>query len=533
MKKYLKTLAVILALTVLLALPFTMGGCTLTNDGGADTANAAAGPITHCLCGANDGEAHIGTCTGEKVQWEPWTGKMLPLESGYYYAAHDSDVVALEPTRYAMHPSFAAKHIVVDLNGKTLAGYGSMMIVLDSVMTLTITDASEGHTGVVKADQKLPKGLPHGLFVMADDNPTDIATLNIYRATVDASVLEHGEFSGGAISVAETNVLNMYNATVKGSNGYHSGGAIYSRGIANLYDSVVYGGELTYDEEKGDGLGGAISSGGTLKMVDCTIYGSYTFRGGAININGGEAVMEGGTIYGADTAKSAGAVNLKAEYEGGARFVMKSSDKGEPVIDASGTTTGGFGGAINVDGFNYLSEFVMESGQIIGGTVSSGTGGGAVLVQDTGKGGAEYRGVFTMNGGTITGGIANGNGGNIRVVTGGVFEMNGGTVTAGQDQGSNIGGVYVEGKLILSGEATITGNEGVDVCVASGKMITVGADWAGNGETALSVTMKDGAGAFAAGNEGATLTEDHIAFFSAEEGTISLVDNTLEIAAQE
>lgn len=530
MKKYRRALAAILAFSLLLALPFTMGGCAKDKS---DAGKAVAQPVKHCLCGANDGEAHIGTCTGEVVEWKPWTGNSLPVESGYYYAAHDSEVVAFEPIRYAQYPSFEIKHIVFDLNGKTFAGYGSMMIVLDGVMTLTITDSSKGHTGTVKADQKLLKGVPHGLFVLADDNPTNIATLNIYRATVDASVLEYGEFSGGAISVAETNVLNMYNATVKGSNGFHSGGGISNRGIANLYDTVVYGGQLTYDAEKGDGQGGAISSSGTLKMVDCTLYGSNTYRGGAVDIRGGEVVMEGGTIYAADTVKSAGAINLKAEYEGGARFVMKSSDKGEPVIDASGTTTGGFGGAINIDGFNYRSEFVMESGQIIGGTVSSGTGAGAVLIQDTGKGGAEYRGIFTMNGGTVTGGIANGNGGNIRVHTGGVFEMNGGTVTGGQDLGSNIGGVYLEGKMIVSGDASITGNEGADICLASGKSVEISKDWAGNGETPMSVAMKNGEGEFAVGVEDAALTDDHVGYFSAEDGTISLADGALQLTAQE
>ena len=532
-----KIIAMLLAVVMIL----TLAACA--PDGGKDTTGTTApafdGPV-HCVCGANEGEEHVGDCTGEKVQWTAWTGTTLPTESGYYYAAHEANEVTLGYTDYTMvlAADGKARDIVVDLNGKAFSGPGDQQIVLDAAMTLTITDSSAEHKGSISASDDLTYSRQHALIHLGDLEEGNTATLNLYRVTLDASAVEYSEKDGAAISVMATNVLNMYNTTVVGGSVIGCGGAIYNGGTANLYDSIIYGAEVVNTEEDTgvsiSGLGGAISTDGNLKLVDCTVYGAPAGRGGALNIGGGDTVMEGGIIYGANVQKAGCVMNLKSQRDNGASFTMKSSAKGEPVIDASQNTSGSFGGAINIDGYIAHTQFTMESGEIKGGTAIGAGAGGAVIVQDTMNEGVDGKGIFIMNGGTITGGSAvaeTGNGGgSIRITKGGVVKLNGGTITGGKDVGPNAcGGIKVEStanKLVIGGTAKITGSEGNDIFIATGKTITIAADWAGNGDVPMVVAMQDGTGTFAVADEGATLTDAQAAAFA---GEVKLVDNTLEL----
>lgn len=539
-----KLIAILMAMAMVLAL----AACTPDEGNGSTagtTTGAAVDPdaVMNCICGANEGEDHIGECTGEEVAWTAWSETTLPDKSGYYYAAHETDEVTLDYTDYTMFISEdgSARDIVIDLNGKTFVGPGDLMVTLDGIMNLTITDSSAEHKGTIKADDSLTSSSTHALIYAKNDGDLETSnSVSVYRATLDASAVKNSSTPGAAISIEASNTLNMYNATVLGggvSSG--NGGAIANDGTANLYDTVVYGAETIKSEDDGGanntGLGGAIHTSGDLNLVDCTIYGAPAGRGGAVNVAGGTTTMAGGIIYGADVTNAACAVNMKSLSEGvEAHFIMKASDKGEPVIDCSGKTSGNFGGAFNIDGYNTLTQLTMECGEIIGGTAAGAGAGGCVIVQDTMNDGKDGKGVFVMNGGTLTSGIsskADGNGGaNIRITKGGVVKLNGGVITAGKDSsGNNAGGIKVENtahSLIIGGTAQITGNEGNDIFLASGKTFTVKADWAGNGEKALVVGMADGTGAFAAAAEGETLTEAMAAFFA---GNVKLADNALAL----
>lgn len=529
-----KLIAMLLALVIVLALTACEPNDNVGTTAGTTGASVAHGSV-HCICGANDGEDHIGACTGEKVEWTPWTGTTLPTETGYYYAAHETDEVTLDYTDYTRPGAVngSARDIVVDLNGKTYTAPGDMLIILDPVMTLTLTDSSAGHNASIVASEELTLSGLHDLIHMEDSDEATTSTTNIYRVTLDASALEDSSKAGSAIAVEASNVLNMYHAVVLGGSiSTGNGGAIWNAGTVNLCDTVVYGAEIT-SKSDATGLGGAIYTEGDLNLVDCTIYGAPALRGGALCITGGNTTMAGGIMYGADVSTAGCAVNMKANADTTANFVMKSSDKGEPVIDCSGKTSGNFGGAINIDGYNSLTHFTMESGQIIGGTAVGASAGGAILVQDTMNNGKDGKGIFTMNGGTVSGGIASAGsngGGNIRVTTGGVAELNGGTITGGQDAGDNkVGGIKVEKaahSLIIGGTVKITGNEGNDIFLASGKTITVKADWAGNGDEPLVIALQNGTGVFAVAEDGASLTDAQAAFFA---GNVKRGSNTLAL----
>lgn len=535
-----KIIAMLLATFMILVLV----ACAPEEDPGTTvgtTEAVAKGPV-HCICGANEGEDHIGLCTGEEVEWTPWDGNSLPTESGYYYAAHEADEVTLNYTDYTMNLAAGgmAREIVVDLDGKTFKGPGDQQVVLDAVMSLTITDSSTGHKGSIIADAELTPTRMHSLFHLADAEGDTSCTLNVYRVTLDTSALKDSSKDGSVISVMASNALHMYGATVRGGTVIGNGGAIYNAGTVVLRDCVVYGGEVKAREDDtgihSSGLGGAICTLGDVRMVDCTIYGAPAGRGGAMHIAGGDTVMEGGTIYGANVTKSACAINMKAGTEDPVSFTMKSGKKGDPVIDASQNASGGFAGAINIDGYIARTEFTMECGEIKGGRIL-GAGGGAVLVQDTLNDGADLRGVFIMNGGTVIGGFADSEsgqgGGAFNVNTGGALYLNGGTITGGKDISKNkAGGIYLikgNGKLVIGGEAKVTGNEGCDVYVATGNSITIADDWAGNGDAPLVIGLQDGKGVFAVADEGAALTDAHVDYFTTEEGTVELVDNTLKI----
>jgi len=266
----------------------TAAGTTEATTAATIDPNAVLG----CICGANDGEDHIGRCKGEEVVWTAWSDINWPTESGYYYADHEGSEVTLDYTDYTLllGSDDLPRDIVVDLNGKTFLVPGDEPVILDSEMTLTITDSSQGHTGIVTANQDLTQTTRHALFSLPNAEEGTTASLNIYRVTLDASAIKRGNKDGAVISVTQTNILNVYGATIKGGDVVGNGGAVYNAGTANLYDSTIYGGNVIGSDEDNQtdssGLGGAIHTSGSLSMVDCTIHGSQAGRGGALSIVG-------------------------------------------------------------------------------------------------------------------------------------------------------------------------------------------------------------------------------------------------------
>ena len=189
-----------------------------------------------------------------------------------------------------------------------------------------------------------------------------------------------------------------------------------------------------------------IESGGSLTLYDCGSEkkGMLTggspngmTGGGAIYVESGRFIMNGGTISG-NTAKSGGGVEVNTSGS----FTMNGG-----II--SGNTANSSGGGINVS----TSSFTMNGGIISGNTANN---GGGINVSSTSS--------FTMNGGKISGNTAV-NGGGVRIYNNAEFTMNGGAISGNT---ADRGGIYAslssaqQGSVTLNGTVDITENAKAD-----------------------------------------------------------------------
>jgi hypothetical protein len=183
----------------------------------------------------------------------------------------------------------------------------------------------------------------------------------------------------------------------------------------------------------------AVDKGGEFVMKSGAITGNtiYTKEGwvnsGGVHVWGGTFTMEGGEISG-NSAKSDGPKDNGGS--GGGGVVVGESGvftiKGGAISNNSAGTTGG--GVLVMES----GSFTMEGGAISGNT--SGYGGGIIV------GG----GTFTMKGGAISGNTAENEGGGVRVYNNGTFTMEGGAISG--NTAKSAGGVIVsQSAFILKG----------------------------------------------------------------------------------
>ena len=188
-----------------------------------------------------------------------------------------------------------------------------------------------------------------------------------------------------------------------------------------------------------------IQNSGSLTLYDCgsekkgTLTGgsfSGMTGGGAIYVESGRFIMNGGTISG-NTAKSGGGVEVTTSGS----FTMNGGE-------ISGNTANSSGGGINVS----TSSFTMNGGIISGNTANN---GGGINVSTSS---------FTMNGGKISGNTAV-NGGGVRIYNNAEFTMNGGAISGNT---ADRGGIYAslssaqQGSVTLNGTVDITENAKAD-----------------------------------------------------------------------
>ena len=193
--------------------------------------------------------------------------------------------------------------------------------------------------------------------------------------------------------------------------------------------------------------------GGKLTVCDCGTTGKVTHATNTFGTNigvddGGEVILEGGTVTG------------------------------------GGSNAGG-GGVWIEDG-----TFIMNGGSIKGITRGQTNGGGVHVTGTNAK--------FIMNGGTISGNTAT-NGGGVAVVDGGEFEMNGGSIRGNNSGSSKGGGVYVKGENSVfnmkSGDINAsTATNGGGVYVESGTFNMSGGTISGNTATAGGGVYVEGEG---------------------------------------
>jgi len=273
--------------------------------------------------------------------------------------------------------------------------------------------------------------------------------------------------------------------------------------------------------------GGKFTLSGTGEISDNTARATFdavgelveTGRGGAIDMTGGEAFIEGGTINNC-TANLGGAV-----YMTGGKFTMSSGtirqNTAKPTVNAADVILGaGRGGAINMTG----GEAVINGGTIEGCTATLGGAvymrGGSIAMSDgrianntaaaatdtsgkvfaTGRGGGinMIGGNATVSGGTIEGCTANLGGGVYMArsedgesgTQGGVFTMTGGTIRGNTATGTikaetgRGGGVCVYGGDVHLDDGSISSNKaetrGGGLCVYGGNVHIEGGSIDGN-----------------------------------------------------
>jgi hypothetical protein len=239
--------------------------------------------------------------------------------------------------------------------------------------------------------------------------------------------------------------------------------------VINSGNKVDIRGDVTIDRNK---TGTAVSiTSSTLKM-----YSGVKIRGGyttiSSNVAGGVYVSGSSTfnMYGGEISNniSSGILNDNGEY-----IVGGYNTAGGVYVSGSSATFNMYGGEIsnNKNGFKNSTSAggVYVSGSsatfnMSGGTISNNN-------QDTPEGGFTVAGgvrlvnnsIFNMSGGTITGNTGGNYGGGVHVAEGSVFNMSGGTICNNKGWGSDAaaGGVavYSTGTFMMSGNASITGNE--------------------------------------------------------------------------
>ena len=174
-----------------------------------------------------------------------------------------------------------------------------------------------------------------------------------------------------------------------------------------------------------------IAPGGVFRMNRGTaITGNISRVTGAVYVDGGTFIMNGGTISG----NSGGSICGSGVTVAGGSFIMNGGAISGNDADSGGTVTM-IGGS-----------FIMNGGAISDNIARS---GGAVMVN---------RGTFTMKGGTISGNTAAINGGGVVIGVEGAFTMSGGSVSGNTAEAYG-GGVYVSitGNFFMKG-GTISGN---------------------------------------------------------------------------
>ena len=268
----------------------------------------------------------------------------------------------------------------------------------------------------------------------------------------------------------------------------------------------------------------ANGTGGVLNITDCGTNG--TLKAGTASSSQMLYTYNGSINLYAGTVDATAVSLTDASGNGGAVYVDRQSDTFTMyggVIKAA--TKAKYGGCVYVN----LGNFVLNGGTVYGGEASR---GGGVYLQGDG-----LKGSVTINGGKIQGGSAQYGG--CLGANYGTFTMTGGEITGGSATTSGAGvnlHYALTTSVVISGTAKIYGNNGADVHCGqkSNQYITIGSDWAGNGEKAMVLSCGGSAGAAIAVAQEGTLAESILPNFAYLNGGFDLAikDGKVVLAAK-
>ncbi len=419
-----------------------------------------------CLCGNNDKGGHYGQCDGTQLFWGPLTSTTLPTKTGNYYLPRvkDADGNLVPRTINAGQQASLAENadVKIDLNGGTLIGQKNFRVISvhNPGAKVTVTDSSEGKTGVMKSHGQ---GNTQGNVVW-----TRYGSFDFYGGTLDGSeyVLHtnwnagtDGIFGtaddkddgrdGGTVSMGTGTTINMYGGTIIGNT---TKAVTLTKTVTDAESGIQT--EVTRTV--------ASANGASVSVGNKSVFNMYagTVRDGISGYSGGNF-----------TISSTGVLNL---YGG-----TISGGQAGPVYAADGTTvvTKGWGGNVDLSGtatLNILSDDVLITAGKAGGN------GGNIRVSSASA-------TLNMQAGTVSNGESiTDQGGNMFLT--GIANLSGGTVTGGKAKnGGNIAinsskDVLLDGVTVSNGVATVAGgNIGVSTTaktgvttIAAGTVITGG-----------------------------------------------------------
>jgi len=376
-------------------------------------------------------EAECQHC-GKVVEWKKWVkDNALPSTTGHYQL--QNDVPNLSKQQYIEED----QKVCLDLNGKAVDGKANARVYTlhYTGAQLAIMDTSEGQKGVLRghstaSDQGGVVWVRYGQF-------------HLYSGTLDGSDMI-SKLNGTAVDIPKGAYFYMHGGTIIGGNAkavkndkgkWTNGicGGVMVRGKFVMNDGVIKNGKatgvITGKDANGVPTGYARGYAGNVYIAT---GGVFEMNGGTIS--GGTATYAGGNVY----VDGTGEFNMKGGTITGGKVAGKGRNGGNVFVTSKATFNLSGGKIINGISYNcaanlYLNGRVNMTGGYIGG-------------------GKIYKwGTKELNKTDNRANVFN---------VGGNFTMYGGQVAGGFTCVDTKAGDNTQTKLLVSGYATIMGEEG-------------------------------------------------------------------------
>ena len=331
-----------------------------------------------------------------------------------------------------------------------------------------------------------------------------IKNLTITRGYVEGDYHDDDTGNGGGIYNNGGYIILEAGAVISGNTADYRGGGIYNYGGTIVMESgSLITKNITHDDWDNDadrGGGGILTKGGEVTInAGATISNNRGgYRGGGIMLfDKAQVTLNGGSIKDNTAGIFGGGVMFgnspEGKLENNAKFTMKSGSIENNKADMDYDWWQGYGGGVYV----VWGEFVMQGGSIKNNQAYH-AGGGVYVAGPDGINTA----TLTMEGGDITGnkvlhpssGQSSGGGG---VSNYGEFYMSGGTISGNTFVDSGNGrGIYNNGKLTMSGSATVTGTDGsqkddIYLNIDGGKVKVIAIGGPLTNDNVATITMED------------------------------------------
>ena len=428
----------------------TLSGLSVTGNRatGKATVNADTGKTTYS--GGNSGGIMIRNASLRGVSYTS-----VVYASGLYVANNKSNTAA---------------------GGLLIQSAGAQLYLSNS--TFTGNESATSDAGAIYTSTGTKVQMKN--ITVTDNIAARAAGMNLYSSTVEISGLDmHGNTAkgaGGALAVAGLNSV----VTVTGAKIYENeasaGGAVIVQSGSSL---TLENSKLYNNKVKTNGGAAYFNSPSSAVFRNVEIYGNSAGElGGALFIYvNARVVLENGTLRDNTAVDDGGAVFSRGRLEAsGCKFLNNSGVRGGAV--ATGICAGD---TVNDDAGAFLTDCIFTGNRAAeqGGAVFNHRGGpvyltGADITDNTAatEGGAVYsNGRLGLTDVTITG-----NTGNYAVyVTGAEFD----------------GHSYTTGHKKLSGELIIRDNQGGDLYLCEGALMTVVGEQLGE-KTHVAVTLQKG-----------------------------------------